>query len=236
MNGLRSASSLLTTIGRGTGPNAAASAWFCVVGVALGAALGGLWWAASLIWPPLLAAGIVLLADLALTGMLHFDGLADSSDGLLPHMERSRRLEVMARPDVGAFGVTVVAIALLLRLAALGSLAPSAWLLAGLWGAARGAMAAGMMQLPYAKERGLADRFAGASPRLAVAGGLAACLGLAAVWDVVAGPIALAAGLLAGAALLRLGQRRLGGYTGDLLGATGVVVETVGLVVAAARW
>ena len=236
MNGLRSASSLLTVFGRGTGPNAAAPAWFCIVGLILGAALGGLWWVAALIWPPLLAAGIVLLADLALTGLLHFDGLADSSDGLLPHMERGRRLEVMARSDTGAFGVTVVGLALVLRLGALGSLAPSPWLIAGLWGAARGAMAAGMMQLPYARERGLADGFTGPPRRLAVAGGLAVCFGSVAVWDVVAGPIALMAGLLGGAALLRVGRRRIGGYTGDVLGATGVVVETVGLVVAAARW
>jgi len=62
-------------------------------------------------WP--LAAALVLVADLALTGMLHVDGLADAADGLLPHhRDTARRLEVMAAPNVGAFGVAVVVFAL----------------------------------------------------------------------------------------------------------------------------
>ena len=60
-------------------------------------------------WPP----AVVVAADLALTGMLHVDGLADTADGLLPHLERERRLEVMAEPAVGAFAVAVVGVVLL---------------------------------------------------------------------------------------------------------------------------
>ena len=63
--------------------------------------------------------------------MLHVDGLADSADGLLPHMPRERRLEVMSDPTVGAYGVAVTVCVLLLRFAALASMPPSILLIAG---------------------------------------------------------------------------------------------------------
>ena len=77
---------------------------------------------------------MVIAADLAVTGMLHFDGLVDSADGLLPPLDGpDRRLEVMADPATGAFGVGVGGGVLLLRWASLASLAPSPALLGALW-------------------------------------------------------------------------------------------------------
>ena len=67
-------------------------------------------------------------------------------------------------------------------------------------------------------------------------GGVVASLVLAGVWRVVAGIVAVVAGAAAGALVVALGRRRVGGFTGDVLGATGMVSETVGLVAAAARW
>jgi len=84
---MRRAFSFLTVLGRGTAPDGATLRWFPVVGLVLGAAVGGVWWGADRVLPPLVAAGVVVLVDLALTGMLHVDGLADSADGLLPHRQ-----------------------------------------------------------------------------------------------------------------------------------------------------
>ena len=70
---------------------------------------------------------------LALTGLLHVDWLIDSADGLLPHLDRERRLEIMAQPDVGAYGVAVAVVVIGLRYAALASMAPNVFLLAGVW-------------------------------------------------------------------------------------------------------
>src|SRR5829696_7389425 len=99
------------------------------------------WCGAANVWPAPVAAAIVVAADLGITGLLHIDGLADSADGLLPHLDRERRLAVMATPDVGAFGVAVVAAVLLLRFAALASTDPDGWkaiaFLAATWCAAR---------------------------------------------------------------------------------------------------
>jgi adenosylcobinamide-GDP ribazoletransferase len=187
------------------------------------------------------AAAIVVVADLALTGLLHVDGLADSADGLLPPLDRARRLEVMAAPDTGAFGVAVVAVVVLLRWVALATVTPSVPLLAALWCASRTAMALTTLTQPYVGG-GLAAAFLPAAiERLPLAllvggGGMFASVVLAGVWRVVAGVVAVAAGALAAALVVTFARRRVGGFTGDVLGATGMVSETVGLVVAAAKW
>jgi adenosylcobinamide-GDP ribazoletransferase len=184
------------------------------------------------------AAALVIVADLALTGMLHVDGLADSADGLLPHLPgKARRLEVMATPDVGAFGVTVVVAVLLLRFAALASQPVSVLLLAGLWCGSRTVMAVGGWALPYARgEHGLASAFGEGAWRPVGLYGLIAAVSLGALADGRRTEIAVAASILAGVLVLLLAKRRLGGYTGDVLGAAGIIGETVGLLVAAAKW
>lgn len=235
MTGAAQALAFLTPIGGGRTPTPAALSWFPVVGALLGGVLGLAWWAGSRIWAPLVVGVLVVVADLALTGMLHVDGLADSADGLLPHLSAERRLEVMAAPDLGAFGATVLGATLLLRAAAFAALAPAPWLLVALWCASRSLMAAVATRVTYARPAGLASAFLGARSAVPIAGMLAA-VAVSAAWRPVAGPLATMAGLAAGAAVVALAVRRVGGFTGDVLGAAGVVAETVGLVVAAGRW
>ena len=66
--------------------------------------------------------------------------------------------------------------------------------------------------------------------------GLAVTLACLLAWRRLGGGVALAAALVGAAGVLWLALRRLGGFTGDVLGAAGVVFETVALVVASARW
>jgi adenosylcobinamide-GDP ribazoletransferase len=236
---VRRAIAFLTPIPIGGGPpDSRTYAWFPVVGALIGLALGGTWWLADRAFPPAVTAAIVLVADVALTGMLHVDGLADSADGLLPHLgSRARRLEVMAAPDIGAFGVTVVVGVLVLRFAALASQPVSVLLLAGLWCGSRTLMAAGAGALPYARtERGLPSSFAGRDWRPIALYGLIAAVSLGAFADGRRTEIAVGASFAAGAIVLLAARRRIGGYTGDVLGAAGIIGETVGLVVAAAKW
>ncbi|MDQ6928955.1 MAG: adenosylcobinamide-GDP ribazoletransferase, partial [Actinomycetota bacterium] len=115
---MRRAMSFLTPLGGPSTPSPAAVAWFPVVGVVLGLALSGIWWLGFEAWPAPVAAALVVAADLALTGMLHLDGLVDAADGLLPPLDRQRRLDVMADPAAGAFGVGAAVSVLLLRWAA----------------------------------------------------------------------------------------------------------------------
>jgi cobalamin 5'-phosphate synthase/cobalamin synthase len=241
---MRAAISFLTPLGGARTPSPAAWRWFPVVGAALGAALGAGWWFADRLWPRPVAAALVVGADLAVTGLLHVDGLIDSADGLLPHLPRERRLAVMAEPDVGAFGVAVAAAMLLLRWVALASMSPSVALLAALWCASRSAMAVAALTVPYARAGeggGLASAFLPASG----ARGLARIVGLlgivvagvlAMAWRPLAGLAVLAVAWVAGGAVVLLARRRIGGFTGDVLGALGMVAETAGLIVAAGRW
>ena len=225
----------LTPLGGAAAPSPGALAWFPAVGAALGLGLGLVWWLADRLWAAPVAAAVVVVADLALTGMLHFDGLVDSADGLLPHLERGRRLEVMADPAAGAFGVGVGVAVLLLRWASLVSLAPSPALLGALWCASRLAMAGFARTVPYARSAGLASAFLEPGRRgLPVTGiVLGAVLVAFGRGDAVLGVAVLG---IAAAAVVALAVRRLGGFTGDVLGAAGMVGETAGLLAAAARW
>lgn len=232
---MRKALAFLTPFGGAAVPSPSALSWFPLVGAGMGLALGGIWWAADRLWAAPVAAAVVVAADLALTGMLHFDGLVDSADGLLPPLERGQRLDVMADPAAGAFGVGVAVVVLLLRWASLATLTPSPMLLAALWCASRLAMAEFARNLPYARSAGLASAFLqpgrGRLPLAGILlGGVLAALGAG---DAVVGVAVLG---LSAAVVVALAVRRLGGFTGDVLGAAGMVGETAGLLAAAARW
>jgi adenosylcobinamide-GDP ribazoletransferase len=218
-------------------PNRRAVPWFAPTGAAIGLLVGLTWWGADELWPPFLAAVIAVAADAVLTGMLHLDGLSDSADGLLPPLDRDRRLVVMSDPHAGAFGVVVLVLVLALRIGALASVAPDVLLIVGLWGGSRAVMGVALALLPYARpEGGLASAFAATQLALPLVGGIAA-LALVVWAGGLPEGLAAAAGLLAGsAAVFALAYRRLGGFTGDVLGAAGVVGETCGLLLAAARW
>jgi adenosylcobinamide-GDP ribazoletransferase len=233
---MRSALGFLTIVGGAAPLDRRATKWFGLVGALLGLAVGAVWWAAAELWPAVLAALLAVGVDAVLTGMLHLDGLADSADGLLPPVDRERRLAIMAAPDVGAFGMVVLVLVLAGRVAALASLTPEPLLVAGLWAAARAGMAVTMAAVPYARASGAASGFAGRRAAPAVLSLLAAGALVAAVLGGWAGATTTAASAAAFAAVIALAVRRLGGYTGDVLGAAGVAAETVGLVVAAARW
>ncbi|HSH23156.1 MAG TPA: adenosylcobinamide-GDP ribazoletransferase, partial [Acidimicrobiales bacterium] len=177
----------LTAVGRPTPPTPTALSWFPVVGAAIGLTVGATWWVVAQVWPPLVAGTVVVTVDLALTGALHLDGLADSADGLLAHgLDPGRRLDVMAEPAVGAFGVAVVVMTLLVRTAALAMLAPAPLLVGALWSASRTAMAVVALSLPYARPGGLAAPFLGGSAAFVALVGTVLALALAVVDGVAA--------------------------------------------------
>ena len=239
MKSLAAAFSFLTIAGRGQRPDSSAAAWFGVVGAVLGLALGAVWEGASEIWGFVVVAAIVLVADVVLTGALHIDGLADTGDGLLPHADRERRLEIMRTPDVGAFGVAVVGCVLLLRFAALLSISVDLWTFVAPWAVARIAAGAAMRLVPYARPDGLAATFVDdAGPRVRITDVVlvAGAFVLAGAVDGAVGVGAVLVALSSFAALLALAIRRLGGFTGDVLGAGIVLAETAALLALAGTW
>lgn len=235
---MRAALGFLTIVGGASRPDPRAAGWFGAVGVLVGLAVGGTWWAANRIWAPLLAAVLAVGVDAALTGMLHLDGLADTADGVLPSVPRERRRAIMAAPDIGAFGVGAVVLVLLTRVGALAGREPAVLLVVGLWAAARAAMPLALAALPYVGG-GSGRAFSPVPPVAALVGVGSIALGGALVvvaLGAVPGLVTLVGATAGFGGVLALGMRRLGGVSGDVLGAAGVVAETVGLVVAAGGW
>src|SRR5918995_1030567 len=114
--------------------------------------------------------------------MLHLDGLADTADGLLPPVDRARRLAIMATPDVGAFGLVALVLVIATRIGSLAALEPDLLLVTGLWAASRAAMAITLAVVPYARsEGGTASGFAGpvSAPAVVTLAAATACLVLA---------------------------------------------------------
>jgi adenosylcobinamide-GDP ribazoletransferase len=224
---MRSALAFLTPLGGARDASPRALPWFPVVGALIGLGVGLAWWLANELWNPTIAAAVVIVADLALTGMLHHDGLGDAADGLLPHLPRERRLDVMRQPDIGAFGVSAIGGVLLLQLTALSSMDVDGTFLVALYATTRGCAAVVMAWRPYARSTGLASAFRGASPVAWVVAAVA--VGALAIDQ----PHALLA-VPAFAAVVLLAERKVGGYTGDVLGAAILVAQTVALLAAAA--
>ena len=210
---------------RDAGDLGRAAGWFPVVGLVLGACLALASLAADRVVPP--AVGAVLLVALwaALTGGLHLDGLADACDGLGGGWSRERTLSIMRDVRSGPYGVTAIVLLLGLKAAALASLPESlAWrtlLLAPVVGRAGPLLLVRLC--PPARPEGAGHALGtGARGPALVAGGLVAVVVSGATLGGWGGLVLGGAGILAWgwAAYLR---RRLGGFTGDTLGA---LVET----------
>jgi adenosylcobinamide-GDP ribazoletransferase len=248
LDGLRLSVTLLTAVplpgGRPRRPAptrraaAAAMAWAPAVGLLLGAAaavvleLAGRWGHAG----PLLAAVLAVATLAAGSRALHLDGLADTADGLGSRQPAEAALAIMKRSDIGPFGVVTlvltmgIQVAALAQAQALGRGAP----------AVIAAAVTGRLALPWACRRGVpAARGTGlgalvagtVSPAVPV---LLTAAVLAAAWAFgIVVMIAVAAGLAASLALTALAVRRLGGITGDVLGALVEVATAACLLVTA---
>jgi len=197
--------------------------------------------------PPLLTAVLTVALLAWLTRGLHWDGLADLADGLGSGAPRERALEIMKDPSVGAFGVLGLVLVLLTQIAALtaliagtdGSTACGALVTAAVIGRLAVSLAC-VRGVPSARPAGLGAAVAGSVGRLAGAvavllvsvaiAGYGALTGVGDPWTWLA---ILICGLLVGLLTLANGVRRLGGVTGDVLGAV-VELSTTGALVCAA--
>lgn len=236
---LREAGALLTSVIPGDGSTSpTAFLYLPIVGAGVGAVTGTIWKHACADRGPSTAAAIATAADALLTGALHLDGLADTADGLLAHAPQKSRLDIMSEPAIGTFGHAALTLALLLRSAGLSSLQPSPVLLGTHGMGSRALMLIATARLPYARQRGLVTPFIkeGTSQRSAIVVGVTALAGGALInlrTMGVGGFLGYLAGTAAGVGVLGLAKRRIGGYTGDVLGAAGVVFEAVAIVVTA---
>jgi adenosylcobinamide-GDP ribazoletransferase len=215
------------------------SVWaYPVAGAAVGGIAAAAYWACDeLGLPPAVAAVWALAAGLLATGALHEDGLADTADGLGGGRSRVRKLEIMRDSRIGSFGALALVLSLAARGTAIAAIAGPGRVAAALVAAAavgRGAMIVLLLLLSPARTDGLAAGLRTASRwRAALGLALAASVAFALL---PAGPAlwACAGGLAAALMLAWLARRQIGGYTGDVLGATSVLGECVVLGLLAA--
>ncbi len=210
--------------------------WFPIVGLLIGAAVGGAAVALGEIVPPTVAAALAVVLGLLITGAFHEDGLADIADAFGGGSTVERRLEILKDSRHGTYGVAALCSSIVLRVVAAASIAPGAALFAGFVAAhvlGRSSAVVAMRLAPPARQSGLgvdaARELRAAATALGVAVGLAAVAVLTGWWSAVLVGVA-AVGTVA---VVVLAVRKIGGLAGDVLGAIEQVVECATLVAAA---
>jgi adenosylcobinamide-GDP ribazoletransferase len=203
--------------------------WFPLVGILIGAALAAAVWAGGQA-SPWIGALIGLVVWVWITGGLHLDGLGDVADALAAaHRSPERFLEVLRDPHVGAFGAMAITLQLIAKLVLLAELAGTpAWpalVLVPAW-ARWGTLVWSLTVPPLASGSGERFSWQISRPTVAVQG---LVLVLASAW---LAPILLVA-LLVVWAITFYWRYRLGGITGDCLGASVEMTETALLLAVA---
>lgn len=225
-------------------PLHSAMGMFPLAGAAIGALTGASLVACNLLGLPEFFAAAVALATAALiTGALHEDGLSDVADGFGGGRTREQRLEIMRDSRIGAYGALALCIITLARASlyvALLELPPGDTIV--LLAAAAAFSRALMVDLMWATRPARMDGLSVAAGRpsrtttltaLSI-GGLGAGVAGSYVLAPAAGIVALIAGGIALAMVRAAAMRKIGGQTGDVIGAGQVLAETAMLAVYAA--
>ena len=223
----------------------AAIGWFPLVGALVGVAIAGAYLGLAQWWPPSIAAVLAVAGGLLLTGGFHEDAVSDAADGLGGGTDRERTVAIMHDSRVGAFGVMGLWVLLTLRWAALMAAGAAGvdvllmFVLASAWG--RWTAAPLLRFLPPVSD-GLAKdvHASGGNTPLVIATLLIAAVSIALHWYgcprvPLAAVVALGTTAIWGLYL----RCRLGGQSGDLLGAGNQFTEAAVLLTLLAvpsRW
>jgi adenosylcobinamide-GDP ribazoletransferase len=217
---------------------------FPLVGALVGTFGAGIALAAGRLWPPTVAAALGVAGTVWLTAALHEDGLADTFDALLGAASREKALVIMKDSRIGTYGAVALGLSLLLRVLLLAeSMAHGPWACMSAWiashAAGRSVAVMLMYTLPYAGDEGRAKTRALNRDVRASDVAWAAAVGLLAV-TIAASRQSMPAFVVTACCLSMLTLfvlmrawlgHRLGGHTGDTLGATEQLGE-IGLLLA----
>lgn len=216
-----------------------AARYFTTVGLLVGAAGALTSWAGSLLLPSPLPVILSTAATVFLTGAFHEDGLADTFDGLGGGATRERALEIMKDSRLGTFGTLALVLTLLIKIAALDALPLSFAIVVMIAGHALSrACAISLLFVSnyvgnpeQSRARAMAQRMSGGEFLFAAIIGLAPLAWCG--WHALAGVIGAAVVLYV---LAKWFLRRLGGFTGDTLGAAQQLTEISFYVAVLASW
>ena len=209
--------------------------YFPLIGWMIGTIGGGVLYAGLQVFPAGIAVVLAVSVMVMLTGAMHEDGLADSADGFGGGHSKEQVLSVMKDSCTGVFGATALILMFALKLAALIELAQldatrTALTLAFAQATSRFAVLLIPATLDYAQTAAASKSAAMVGRRCApssvATGGLVIAVPLL-LWDSAAAWVAVVTSLIASLGLARYFYRRIGGYTGDCLGATQQITEAV---------
>jgi len=211
----------------------AAVPWFAAVGLVLGVLQGGIYVGLYDISTPTVAAAVSAAVLGQITGAFHHDGLANMADAFGGGWPPGQRLEILKDSRLGTYGVAALVFVIIVEIAALSALA--GWLAVAATVAAHTvsrAVASFMMIIARpARDSGLGVDYLDDVSRPAVIGAsLLVAAGAVAVFGVVALPLIFGA-YGAGALVVRLAISKIGGISGDVLGAIQQIAKIVTLVI-----
>ena len=203
----------------------ASTRYYPLVGLFVGAVAGAAFWLAHVFFPVPLAVVLATAASLLATGAFHEDGFADTCDGLGGGATREESLEIMRDSRLGTYGAAGLGLMLAAKVLALAA-APAAlipWLLAAAHAASRASAVLAAAGGSYVRDAGTAKPVAsGVAPGSLTLALVTATAAVGGLWLVTSPAVMVAglAGLAAGHVVMRaLYECKLGGYTGDCLGA-----------------
>jgi adenosylcobinamide-GDP ribazoletransferase len=213
-------------------PDLARSVWaFPVVGLVVNG-IGGLvyWLAHKAGLASLPAAAWALAATMLATGALHEDGLADTADGFGGGATPARRLEIMRDSRIGSYGALALVLSMLIRVGAITvptdpGRAIAYLIAAGMLG--RTGMTALLVLLRPARDDGMGAAMSLVRPTRVAAGFCLASICCFLALPMTTALAAIAAAFCVVSAVAWLVHRRIGGFTGDVLGACEVIIECV---------
>lgn len=220
---------------------AASVRYYPLVGVLVGAVCAMIFHLATYAFAPPIAVLFAIAAGLLITGAFHEDGLADTFDGIGGGSTRDRALEIMKDSRLGTYGTLALLVGLAIKIGALISV-PSTLipivLVAG-HGLSRLSSLLVIATSQYVRDEGTGKPVAGGISAIGLMVASLTGFAIAALWCAFHAPIALvwaSVGLLIGHCLMRLFfERKLGGYTGDTLGAVQQISE-IGFYLGLLAW
>ena len=173
----------------------------------------------SLSLPSAIAAGGALALMMLCTGAMHEDGLADTADGFWGGFTPTRRLEIMKDSQIGTYGTLALIMITGTRWLAYAALLPSAiWTILAAAILSRGILPGVMHILPHARDEGLSHSV-GRPGKAPAATSLLLGSAFAALLTGLAGYLGILVAIGAAFAVSLIAKRKIGGQTGDVLGA-----------------
>ena len=220
---------------------AASVRYYPLVGMLIGGVCAGVFVASHFLFPSMIAVILAVAVGGLLTGAFHEDGLADTFDGVGGGLSREKALAIMRDARLGTYGTLALVTALALKISALIFLAPDlviAALMAG-HGLSRLSSVLVIATSRYVRDEGTGKPVAGGVSPTSLMIALGTGAAVIGIWCVFLTPMALAwasGGLLLGHLFMRMFfEPKLGGYTGDTLGAVQQMSE-IGFYLGLVAW